>query len=100
MAESSYLPPIFQCHPKCPNRKTILAKGYSYLLVVIILSVLVLGSIKNLKHSEKGMNVEVEQPPITLSLPCLILILFVAGVDTDKVAESLGKFLSSGKQIM
>lgn len=100
MADNSNLPPNFQCPPKCPNRKTILAKGYSYLLIGIILVVLFLGSIKNLKLSDKGMDVEVEQPPITLSLPCLLLILLVAGVDTDKVAESLGKFLSSGKQII
>lgn len=82
----------------CPNRKTTLGKGYSYLFVILLTILLGWSSI-NLKYRSQGVNIETRDVPVHILIGYLVLVGGILKINTDKAAGVLGQFLSSGKQL-
>lgn len=95
MTEPEKLP----CPLDCPNRKNRIGKGYSYLFSIILTGILL--SLRfDLKYSSvNGTEVTTRDVPTHLTIGLIILIGSSLGIKTDELANTVGKFLSSGQEI-
>lgn len=86
------------CPLECPNRKSRLGKGYSYLFSIILTGILL--SLRfDLKYSRiNGTEFETKDVPPHLTIGLIILIGSSLGVKTDGIADTVGKLLSSGQE--
>lgn len=83
--------------PNCPNRKTALGKGYSYLFALALTGLLVWQSASISYDKEKGWTLATRDLPMTLLIPVLGLIATALGLPTDTLASGVGKILTGGK---
>lgn len=83
----------------CPNRKTTLGKGYSYLFAILLTALLGWSSITFKYSRSQGLEVTTRDLPAHILIGYLILVGGALGINTDKIASSLGAALSSGKEL-
>lgn len=84
------------CPLTCPNRQIKqIGRGYSFLFSLAITALLAWQSI-NVKYSRAtGWELESKEVPIALLIPSAFLIAGALGINTDPLAQKLGKILSS-----
>ena len=83
----------------CPNRKTSLGKGYSYLFAILLTALLTWSSITFKYNRAQGLDVTTRDVPPHILIGYLILVGVALGINTDKIAASLGTVLNSGKEL-
>lgn len=84
-----------QCPLTCPNRQIKqLGKGYSFLFSLAVTGLVIWQSVNVKYNKSDGWQLESKEVPITLLIPCALLIAGTLGINTDPLAQKLGKFLS------
>lgn len=84
-----------ECFLACPNRKDKqLGKGYSLLFSVAIVGLLLWQSVTIKYSRDKGWDIANKEVPLALSIPCCFLVAGALGINTDPIAQKLGKFLT------
>lgn len=84
----------FDCPTDCPNRMSRLGKGYSFLFS-IALTVLVAWQSCDVKYSDqRGLEIQTRDVPLAILVPSFFLIAGALGLNTDPLAQALGRFLS------
>lgn len=81
----------------CPNRKTALSKGYSYLFAILLTALLGWSSISLKYNRVNGIDITTRDVPPHILIGYLLLVGGSLGLNTDKIAETLGSVLLSGK---
>lgn len=81
----------------CPNRKTTLGKGYSYLFAILLTALLGWSSITFKYTRSEGLEITTRDLPTHILIGYLFLVGGSLGLNTDKIAESLGSVLLNGK---
>lgn len=86
--------PKFVCPVECPHKINRIGKGYSYLFATVLTALLAWHSF-NVKYSKaNGLEVETKDIPTGLLVGYIFLVGGALGINTDPLAEKLGKFLS------
>lgn len=81
------------CPVDCPNRMSRLGKGYSFLFS-IALTVLMVWQSCDVKYSaQSGLEVKTRDVPLAILVPSFFLIAGALGLNTDPLAQALGRFL-------
>ena len=86
------------CPLDCPNRQIKqLGKGYSYLFAFALTAILASQAIGFRASKKDGWAFENHEMSPWILIPCCLLIAGALGVNTDPLAEALGKWLSRDK---
>lgn len=84
--------------PKCPicqgNKSFAIGKGYSYLFAVVMVGFLFMQSIEFKSTREHGLEAKSRDVPTGLVVFSGLLICGALGINTDPLAEAVGKILS------
>lgn len=93
----------------CPNNKAALcekdniskvAKGYSLMFAsALIVGLLIFQSVEGRYTKSEGFTFATKEIPITVALPGLLFLGRILGVDIDGLAQSIGGFISSGREL-
>lgn len=84
-----------ECPLTCPNRQIKqLGKGYSFLFSLAVTALLVWQSVNIKYNKNEGWQLESKEVPLALLIPCAFLIAGALGINTDPLAQTLGKILS------
>jgi hypothetical protein len=82
------------CPATCPNRMSRLGKGYSFLFSIALTVLLAWQSCDVMYSRSKGLEVKTRDIPMAIFLPSFFLIAGALGLNTDPIAQTLGRFLS------
>lgn len=82
------------CPLDCPNRSTKLGKGYSFLFAIALTALLAWQSCDVKYTKADGLELKTRDTPIGLLMASFFLIAGSLGMNTDPIAERLGKLLS------
>lgn len=84
----------FNCPVNCPNRKTAIGKGYSYLFAIILTTLLAWHSF-NIQYSRsEGLKFQSRDVPTGLLIGYLFVVCGALGINTDPLAQWIASTLT------
>lgn len=83
----------YECPIDCPNRKSALGKGYSFLSAIAVVIMFVVMS-SDIKYVENKLQYQTKEVPLSTLALVGGGVLAALGINTDSIAEKFGRFLS------